>query len=134
MNDPGPLRGPDITGFLTSPTAFGVTGAASPDGIRTIELTSEPSIHGAHGSVRVRLNTSTDSALSADVSWGRRGHVQVGGLHTHLGRLQPGGRARDQGLGSGPPRGALRRGCHPRRADDRIGGTRLAVVSVVGRT
>jgi len=76
MTDPGPLRGPDITRYLTSATAFGVTGAASPDGVPTIELTSEPSIHGTHGSVRVRVTTSTESALAADVSWGNRGRAR----------------------------------------------------------
>ena len=75
MTDPGPLRGPDITRHLASPTAFGVTGAASPDGVQTIEFTSEPSVHGAHGSVRVRFTTSTDPALTAEISWGTRGRA-----------------------------------------------------------
>jgi hypothetical protein len=75
MDDPGPLRGPDITQHLQNPRSFGVTGAASPDGVQTIEFTTEPSVHGAHGSVRVSFADSEGPALTADISWGSRGRA-----------------------------------------------------------
>lgn len=75
MPDPGKLRGPDITMHLSKPAAFGVSGAASPDGVRTIELTTEPSVHGPHGSVRVRFAASTDPMLAVEISWGNRGRA-----------------------------------------------------------
>ena len=75
MNDPGPLRGPDITPHLENPTSFGVTGGASPDGVQTIEFITEPSVHGVHGSVRVRFAVSEGPSLTADISWGNRGRT-----------------------------------------------------------
>jgi hypothetical protein len=75
MRDPGALRGPDIAAQLANPAAFGVSGAKSPDGVRTIELTTEPTVHGPHGSVRVRFATASDSVLTADISWGNRGRA-----------------------------------------------------------
>ena len=75
MSDPGPLHGPDITGRLTQARTFGVSGASSPDGVQTIELTSEPSVHGPHGSVHVHLDASSDATLTANVSWGSRGNA-----------------------------------------------------------
>jgi hypothetical protein len=75
MRDPRPLRGPDITKELGNPAAFGVSGAESPDGVRTIELMTEPSVHGPHGSVRVRFIPVSDPVLTADISWGNRGRA-----------------------------------------------------------
>lgn len=75
MHDPGPLRGPDISSRLRQPTGFGVTGASAPDGIPTIEFTSDPAVHGAHGAVRARFGPVSDSGLVADISWGPRGHA-----------------------------------------------------------
>ena len=60
---------------LSKPDAFGVSGAASPDGIHTIELTTEPSVHGPNGAVRVTFAASSNAKLSADVSWGSRGRA-----------------------------------------------------------
>lgn len=53
MSDPGALRGPNIADRLRNPDAFGVSGATSPDGVWTIELTTEPSVNGPHGAVRI---------------------------------------------------------------------------------
>ncbi len=75
MRDPGALRGPDITTHLRNPAAFGVSGARAPDGVRTIELTTEPSVHGPHGVVRVRFAAGSEPVLTADISWGNRGRA-----------------------------------------------------------
>jgi hypothetical protein len=75
MDDPGPLRGPDIARHLENPTSFGVSGAESPDGVQTIEFTTEPSVHGAHGSVRVHFAAGADPVLRADISWGNQGRA-----------------------------------------------------------
>src|SRR4051812_36143678 len=75
MTDPGPVRGPDITDRLKYATSFGVTGASSPDGVPTIELTSEPSVHGPHGSVHVGFEGSPEVTLIANVSWGNSGRA-----------------------------------------------------------
>jgi len=42
---------------LSSATSFGVTRAHIPDGRPTIELTTDPAIHGLHGAVNVRCTT-----------------------------------------------------------------------------
>lgn len=75
MNDPGPLRGPDISGRLRHLKAFGVTGATAPDGVSTIEFTTDPAVHGAHGEVRPRFGDIRESGLAADVSWSANGRV-----------------------------------------------------------
>jgi hypothetical protein len=49
-----PLDGPDISEHLRSVTGFGGTGALAPDGIPTIELTTDPATHGPHGQVAIR--------------------------------------------------------------------------------
>jgi len=75
MPDPGALSGPDISAQLKKPNNFGVSGAASPDGVQTIELTTEPSLHDPHGSARITFSASYNAGLSADVSWGNRGRA-----------------------------------------------------------
>jgi hypothetical protein len=75
MTHPEPLRGPDITHHLKNPTSCGVGGAAAPDGVQTVELTSEPTVHGPHGFVHVRFALSEEPAVTAEVSWGSRGRA-----------------------------------------------------------
>jgi len=75
MTDPEPLKGPDITHHMKNPASCGVGGATSPDGVQTVELTSEPTVHGPHGSVHVRFARSDNPAVTAEVSWGSRGRA-----------------------------------------------------------
>lgn len=75
MDDPGPLRGPDLSNRLHRSNAFGVTGATAPDGVPTIEFTTDPAVHGAHGAVRARFAPTADSELVATISWGSRGQA-----------------------------------------------------------
>jgi len=75
MDDPGPLHGPDISEQLQQPRAFGVSGATAPDGVPTIEFTTDPAVHGAHGAARVWVGPSAESRLQATVSWGAAGRA-----------------------------------------------------------
>jgi len=75
MSDPGALRGPNITERLRNPDAFGVSGATSPDGVQTIELTTEPSVHGPHGAARIRFVATSEPTLTAEISWGNHGRA-----------------------------------------------------------
>ena len=65
MDDPGPLQGSDITAELRSANAFGVTTGRASDGIPTVELTTDPAVQGAHGSVRVERAAPTERRLFA---------------------------------------------------------------------
>lgn len=51
------LRGPDISRQLANPRGFGVAAGRAPDGIPTIELTTDPAVHGPHGRVSVTCST-----------------------------------------------------------------------------
>lgn len=75
MNDPERLRGPDISDRLHQRNSFGVTGAIAPDGVPTIEFTTDPAVHGAHGVVRARFGPAADAGLVAAISWGARGQA-----------------------------------------------------------
>src|SRR5512143_3759593 len=75
MNDPERLEGPDISDHLRRPNSFGVSGARAPDGVLTIEFTTIPAVHGAHGAVRVRFGPAADAGLVAAISWGARGQA-----------------------------------------------------------
>ena len=75
MHDPGRLSGPDISDHLCQPDSFGVTGASAPDLVPTIEFTTDPAVHGAHGAVRARFGPAADSGLVAAISWGARGQA-----------------------------------------------------------
>lgn len=75
MNDLERLAGPDISDHLRQPNSFGVTGASAPDGVPTIEFTTNPAVHGAHGVVRARFGPAVDAGLVAAISWGARGHA-----------------------------------------------------------
>ena len=75
MNDPERLEGPDISDYLRQPNSFGVSGARAPDGVPTIEFTTNPAVHGAHGVVRVRFGPAADAGLVAAISWGPRGQA-----------------------------------------------------------
>ena len=75
MNDPGPLQGVDITPHLQSPDSFGVTTGRSPDGVPTVEFTTDPAVQGSHGAVRVERAAAGAPRLHAAFEFGRRGRV-----------------------------------------------------------
>lgn len=92
MDDIGPVESSDITRHLRHAESFGVTGARSPDGHPTIELTTSPDLHGPHGRVSVRWTdtampscsemceapepTATTTAFTADLKLAGRGFVR----------------------------------------------------------
>src|SRR5690349_11318808 len=75
MDDPGPVRGPDITEPMQDGRSFGITAAEAADGIHTVEFTTDPAVHGPHGLVVVRHTGVSGRPLTADVQWPGRGRA-----------------------------------------------------------
>jgi hypothetical protein len=67
MTDPGPLDGDDITADLRHPDMLGVGLGCSADAAPTIELTTDPAVHGPHGLVQVRRGAPTERRLLARI-------------------------------------------------------------------
>jgi hypothetical protein len=75
VNDPGPLRGPDVRPQLRHAESFGVTTGQAADGVPTIEFTTDPAVHGPTGRVDVQCAASGGRGLTAAVRFGDRGRA-----------------------------------------------------------
>ena len=75
MSDPGPLEDADITPHLRHAGSFGVTTGRSPDGVPTVEFTTDPVVQGPHGAVRVERGAAGERRLQAAIEFGARGRA-----------------------------------------------------------
>jgi hypothetical protein len=82
VKDPGPLKGPDVRPHLREAESFGVTTARAADGVRTIEFTTDPAVHGAHGRVDARCIAASGRRLTAAVRFGDRGWARCESRHS----------------------------------------------------
>jgi hypothetical protein len=86
---PGALRGPDVRSALRR-GSYGVTGASAPDGVSTVEFTTDAAVHGPRGAVRVRRGPVPDEGaapapaarstrwLRAELRWATGGLARCG--------------------------------------------------------
>lgn len=75
MDDFAPLQGVDITAHLRDARGFGVTSGRAPDGVPTIEFTTDPAVHGPHGHIDARHAGVAGRRLTADVEFSGRGRA-----------------------------------------------------------
>ena len=86
-----PLQSPDISDRLRSPRGFGVTAARALDDVPTIELTTDPTIHGLRGLIKIR-RAGPDDRLRTSFGTCQRG--DSASVHASLvARLQLGDRS-----------------------------------------
>jgi hypothetical protein len=67
-----PLQGPDISQRLRSPRGFGVTAARAPDDVPTIELVTDPTVHGPSAQINI-CRAGPDDGLTASFGACARG-------------------------------------------------------------
>jgi hypothetical protein len=83
VKEPGPLKGPDVRPHLREAGSFGVTTGRAVDGVRTIEFTTDPAVHGAHGRVDARCTVAPSRRrLTAEVHFGDRGWARCESRHS----------------------------------------------------
>jgi len=67
MNNYVPLAGSDISRHLQTPRGCGVSRGTSADGIPTVELTSNPAVHGPHGAILIQPFRAAPLACAINV-------------------------------------------------------------------